>query len=278
MVAAQLPIHLIMINLRKYGAAPFSVAVIHGGPGGAGGMAPLAKALAKNRGILEPLQTAQSLEGQVKELRTVLSNNADTPVVLIGHSWGAWLSYIVAARYPDLVKKLILVGSGPFEEKYVNTLAENRFKRLSEKEKSEFEHIVTLLNDPRTKDKDKYHARLRDLSYRTDTYDPITDEPDEADASELVDCSGEIYQAVWEDAAELRRTGKLLELGQYIKCPVVAIHGEYDPHPAEGVQEPLRTVLKDFRFILLEKCGHDPWHEKQARESYCTILENELAV
>ncbi len=241
-------------------------------------MAALAKALAKNRGVLEPLQTAKSLEGQVKELRTVLDNNADTPVVLIGHSWGAWLSYILAARYPDLVKKLILVGSGPFEARYVKTLAENRFKRLSEKERSEFESIVNRLNEPKTKDKDKYHARLRDLSYKTDTYDPITDEGDEADASELVDCPGEIYQGVWKDAAELRRTGKLLKLGQYIKCPVVAIHGEYDSHPPEGVQKSLYTVLKDFRFILLEKCGHNPWREKQARESYCTILEDELAV
>ena len=267
-----------MTNLRKYGVAPFSVAVIHGGPGGAGGMAPLARALAKNRGILEPLQTAKSLEGQVKELRTVLDHNADTPVVLIGHSWGPWLSYILAARYPDLVKKLILVGSGPFEEEYVKAIAENRFKRLSEKERSEFESIVNRLNEPKTKDKDKYHARLGELASKADTYDPIIDEIDEGHALDLVDCPGEIYQSVWKDAAELRRTGKLLELGQYIKCPVVAIHGEHDPHPPAGVQEPLRTVLKDFRFILLEKCGHDPWHEKQARERYCTILEDELAV
>ena len=70
----------------------------------------------------------------------------------------------------------------------------------------------------------------------------------------------------------------MLELAQYIKCPVVAIHGAYDPHPAQGVQKPLSAILKDFRFILIEKCGHDPWHEKHARESYCTILEDELAV
>ena len=264
-----------MADLRKHGAAPFRVAVIHGGPGGAGQMAPLAKTLARNRGILEPHQAATSLAGQVEELRTALDNNAEAPVVLIGHSWGAWLSYIVAARYPDLVKKLILVGSGPFEEQYVKTLAENRLKRLSEKERSEFENIVSQLNDPKTKDKDKHLTRLRDLAYKTDTYDPIADE---ADASESIDCPGDIYQGVWTDAAELRRTGKLLELAQYIKCPVVAIHGAYDPHPAQGVQKPLSAILKDFRFILIEKCGHDPWHEKHARESYCTILEDELAV
>ena len=31
-------------------------------------------------------------------------------------------------------------------------------------------------------------------------------------------------------------------MGRKIKCPVVAIHGDYDPHLAEGVREPLSRV------------------------------------
>ena len=30
---------------------------------------------------------------------------------------------------------------------------------------------------------------------------------------------------------------------------MIAIHGDYDPHPAEGVEKPLATVLKDFRLF-----------------------------
>ena len=71
-------------NLRTYGAAPFQVAVIHGGPGAPGGMAPVARELSANRGVLEPLQTATSLEGQVQELKTVLKDHSDLPVTLIG--------------------------------------------------------------------------------------------------------------------------------------------------------------------------------------------------
>jgi pimeloyl-ACP methyl ester carboxylesterase len=51
-------------------------------------------------------------------------------------------------------------------------------------------------------------------------------------------------------------------MGKNIECPVVAIHGDYDPHPADGVRIPLSNVLKDFRFILLGKCGHVPWFER----------------
>ena len=59
-------------NLRRYGKAPFNVAVIHGGPGAVGEMAPVARELASGWGVLEPLQTATSLEGQIEELRAVL--------------------------------------------------------------------------------------------------------------------------------------------------------------------------------------------------------------
>src|SRR5450759_1323153 len=106
-----------MENFRKYGSSPFRVVVIHGGPAAAGSVAPIARKLGEMRGVLEPIQTAKTLDGQVEELRLVVQQNAMTPLVLIGHSWGAWLSSIVAANYPILVRKLILVGSGPFAEK-----------------------------------------------------------------------------------------------------------------------------------------------------------------
>ena len=86
-----------MDNLRTYGAGPFSVAVIHGGPGGRGEMAPVARELSLNMCVLEPLQSAASVEGQVEELADVLDDHGNPPLVLIGFSWGAWLSYILTA-------------------------------------------------------------------------------------------------------------------------------------------------------------------------------------
>jgi len=261
-----------MNNLRRYGNAPLNVAVIHGGPGAAGGMAPVARELASGWGILEPLQTATSLEGQVEEVKVVLEKNGDHPVILIGWSWGAWLSYIVAAYYPSLVKKLILIGSGPFEEKYVAGLRETRLNRLSEKERIEFISILEILSDPSVKDKSTSFARLGALCSKTDSYNPIECGMNESD---MVNCDGDIFQSVWKDAVELRRSGKLLELGKDIKCSVVAIHGDYDPHPAEGIQKPLSAILKSFRFILLKNCGHMPWVEREAREEFFRILKQE---
>jgi pimeloyl-ACP methyl ester carboxylesterase len=66
----------------------------------------------------------------------------------------------------------------------------------------------------------------------------------------------------------------LLELAQLVKSPVVAIHGDHDPHPAEGVREPLSQNVNDFRFILLEECGHTPWIESNARDKFYVILKS----
>lgn len=86
----------------------------------------------------------------------------------------------------------------------------------------------------------------------------------------------DLNKSVWEGASRLRSSGELLELGRRICCSVVAIHGDYDAHPVEGVRGPLSCLLKDFRFILLEKCGHYPWLEKYARDRFYEILKAEI--
>ena len=262
-----------MENLRRYGKKPFNVAVIHGGPGAAGEMAPVAHELTSGWSVLEPLQTAASLEGQVKELKTVLEKNADLPVTLIGFSWGAWLSFIFSANYPAFVKKLILIGSGPYEEKYAAGIQETRLSRLSEEEREEVKSLIEVLSIPEVEDKEAIFARFGALFSKADAYNPIRSEFAE---SEVIDYQFDVFQSVWKDAAELRRSGKLLELGKHIQCPVVAIHGDYDSHPAKGVRKPLSAILKSFRFILLRNCGHKPWIEQEAREEFFRILKEEL--
>lgn len=75
--------------------------------------------------------------------------------------------------------------------------------------------------------------------------------------------------------SKLRSSEELLELGRKIHCPVTAIHGDYDPHPFEGVREPLSGIL-NFRFILLERYGHRPWIEREVKEEFYGILKQKI--
>jgi len=259
-----------MKNLRKYGNAPFNVAVLHGGPGAPGEMVPVARELSSAKGVLEPLQTATTIEGQIGELKDVLAKNGDLPVALIGWSWGAWLSFIFAAEYPAFVKKLILLGSGPFEEKYALNIMKIRLSRLSIEEKAEVLSLMKALIEPPSGDKNTLLARFGKLISKADSYDHLPHK------SEGLECQYEIYQSVGEQAQKLRSSGELLEFGKKIQCPVVAIHGDYDPHPSEGVKRPLSRILKDFRFILLENCGHQPWIDRSAKVRFYNILKGEV--
>ena len=259
-----------MKNLRTYGAAPFGIAVVHGGPGAPGQMAPVARELSRDHGVIEPLQTAATLDGQVEELRDIIEKHGNPPIVLIGSSWGAMLSYIFAARHSALVKKLIMVGSAVFDDRYAAGIQKTRLDRLDAEAKHEVYSLVKELNEDAVEDKNKLLARLGELFTKADAYDPITLD------TEVLEIRFDIHDGVWGDALKLRGSGEILRMGKKIKCPVVAIHGDYDPHPAEGVRDPLSKVLKDFRFILLPHCGHLPWIEREAREVFFELVRGEL--
>jgi pimeloyl-ACP methyl ester carboxylesterase len=260
-----------MANFRLYGKQPFKVAVLHGGPGAAGEAAPVARELSYMAGVIEPLQTATTIDGQVRELRRVLKKNAVVPVILIGHSWGAWLAFIFAARYPELTAKIILVSSGPFTEQYATSIMPMRLNRLNEAMRIEALSLIASLENPMIKDKNTLMQCFGHLLSKSDSYNPLPEH------DEFIKCDYKINQKVSTEAGELRRSGKLLELSRNIKCPVVAVHGDYDPHPAAGVKEPLSQTLQDFRFILLEHCGHEPWLEKEVKDNFYLILKNEIS-
>lgn len=262
-----------MGNLRPYGVAPYTVAVLHGGPGAPGSVAAVARALSDEWGVLEPLQTRDSAEGQIEELRAVLEDAAQLPVALVGHSWGAMLGLLFTGRYPRMVRKLVLVGSGVFTEEAAQGIGPTREARMSEAQRAREAELVAALDDPAGADKDAIMAEMGALSEAIDSYDPLDGVEHEDDALPV---SYVVYTRVWSEAQALRARGGFLEAASHVTCPVVALHGDYDPHPVAGIRETLAPLLRDFRFILLERCGHTPWHERYARDVFYRMLREEL--
>jgi pimeloyl-ACP methyl ester carboxylesterase len=229
-------------------------------------MAPVARELSSVTGVLEPFQTETTLEGQVQELRSVLSAHGLLPVTLIGFSWGAFLSWMLAARYPELVKKLVLVGCPPFEEEYAAAITRTRMARLPKKGQDQVKMLLDGLDGTTDAGKNALLAKLGNLLARADAFDPAN-VPEEG-----FHCQYDVFRGVWDEASELRRKQAILRMSREIRCPVMAIHGDWDPHPADGVNVPLSKALPDFQFILLEKCGHRPWIERGASEKFFKTL------
>ncbi len=260
-----------MKDLRTYGPKPYHIALIHGGPGVPGEMAPVARELSIKWGVLEPFQNALTITAQIAELKSVIEMHGDLPMTLIGFSWGAWLAALYAATHPQDVAKLVLIGSGSFEERYITDMHAKRLERLSAEERKELSDLLDTISSQKQGAKQAF-VRAGQLFSKADAYDPLPAE------SEILDYQVDVYQSVWPQAAELRRSGDLLASAARIQCPVVAVHGSHDPHPAEGIRVPLENVLSDFRFIVLERCGHKPWVERHARQQFYKILQDELSV
>jgi len=255
---------------RVYGQKPCGVVVIHGGPCAPGEMKGVAEQLQHIDGVLEPFLIQDSLEKQCAYLEHLITENCHVPTCIVGWSWGAMFGYLFAARRPSLVKKLILVSSGVFDSKYAASIQGTRMARLKGEDKKIFSRLSSQLKDPECKEKDERLQELARLFNKIDSYDPISTQ--EGHKS----CSYELFSKVWQETAQLRSSGELLQMGTKISCPVVSIHGDYDPHPIEGIERPLSSVLKDFSFTVLPHCGHRPWMEREARDQFLYILQKEI--
>jgi pimeloyl-ACP methyl ester carboxylesterase len=261
--------HPAVIRYRTWGERPFSVVLVHGGPGAPGEMGPVARELSAARGVLEPFQAAASVRGQVDELALQLLEHADPPVVLVGYSWGAMLGVLVAAGHPSSVAKLVLIGSGPLDPADADGIMETRLGRLAPEERDELVRLQKTLNGPSALPEDL--ARYGDLIARADAVDPIAIE------SPGFGLQTEIHRRVWDEAAALRAAGYFIEQARSVACPVVVIHGASDPHPVRGIIGPLADAGISPRVHILPACGHTPWIERQARDRFFALLHREIA-
>jgi pimeloyl-ACP methyl ester carboxylesterase len=259
-------------SVRLHGEPPYRAVLVHGGPGGAGEMSPLARRLGPRLSVVEAMQTRLSIGALLEELRGQITAHAVTPANLVGHSWGAWLCLLFAARFPEMTRRLVLVSSGVLEDRYVEVLRATQLARLTEAERAEMAALQHLLDDPKVPEKSALFRRHGRLFDKTENYDA------EPEAWDPFETNPAIFGRIWPEAAAMRSNGDLLRQASRVTCPVLAIHGDHDPSPAEGVREPLARVLTaPFEFIVLEKCGHTPWLERHARAELCRILEAHLA-
>ena len=264
------------MNVRAYGCKPYRIVAVHGGPGALGGLAGLAGDIESMTGcgVIEPMQTRFSIDGLIKELKDQIEAFCSPPVFLIGHSWGAWLTGLTAGRYPDLVRKVVLIGCAPLDESFVSQIAQRRIKNMTPAERKEFASLVSLMESgSNDNDMDKKLERLGVLVDGSDFYDRI-----ESEVEETVSINGMMYSQVWAEATKMRKSGALVSCFKGLKMPISIIHGSWDPHPYEGTTSPLKLAGLEFNEHILERCGHKPWKEKYARIEFYSILVRELSM
>ncbi|MEZ4601183.1 MAG: alpha/beta hydrolase [Syntrophotaleaceae bacterium] len=232
----------------------------------------MARKLSEKCSVLEPFQTEISVWGQVEELYRQIQENCTDRVFALGHSWGAWLVYLLAYKHPEVVKIAFLIGAGAFDVAYLPELQRRRLGALSIEEQTEYREVIKLLQKP-SESSDSYLARLGALAEKADNY---CVESTEENSESAVGTNGRQYQQVFAQAHRLREEGFFRKISGEIRCPVRIIHGKNDTTPVEGVVEPLRGVVPDLKCYAIDRCGHSPWKEKYGKEEFYRIVNREV--
>jgi pimeloyl-ACP methyl ester carboxylesterase len=263
------------IQVRLHGSAGPKVVVLHGGPGAPGSAVGLAQALAPAFQVLEPLQRRSgsvplTVARHVEDLAVVVPR----PAILIGWSWGAMLALSFAARYPERVSDLILIGCGTYDESSRALLRHALDKRLSEAERSHIEALqkrLDLEQDPATRN--SLFGEIGAAFTRAESYNLI-DEAAPLIESDLPDENGHVE--TWKDVLRLQREAIEPNVFSAIMARVLMLHGYADPHPGPATRDLLRRFIPQIEYVGLELCGHEPWREQHARERFLQRLRQWL--
>lgn len=249
--------------VRLYGKAPYKIVLVHGGPGAIGSLKGFAKELnaVSQIGVVEAIQSKYSIAELIDELYKQISDNCNEKVSLIGHSWGAWLVALFAEKYPELIERIVLVGSGPLEDKYVAEIGARRFENLFGEDRAIFQRLV---NNQAT---DEDMSKIPKVFEKSDNYCLENRDMHRADKTD-----SQMHNMIWEEAAKRRTNGDLLTCFRNIKSKLYLIQGEHDPHPVKGVTIPLQENGVQCETYILEKCGHSPFMEKYAKDKLYKIL------
>ncbi|MGM0446359.1 MAG: alpha/beta fold hydrolase [Bacillota bacterium] len=255
-----------MENYKLHGLKPYKVLTVHGGPGALGELNDLSKQLSKDYGVIEHVQTQDTINLILDDINKTIIEQAEDPVTIIGYSWGAWLGILFTSKYQKLVEKLILISSGPFLEKDSKNIMDKRINRLDEKEKNEFLKLSKKFSSGDTIS-DRDFKSLITLFEKADSYQLIDSKNDN------LYFRYDLYKKIWKEASVLRKNNELIKALERINCKINIIHGSYDPHPTYGVVKPLDELKKDYEYKILEKCGHIPWKEKYAKDKFYKTLK-----
>ncbi|HKD66061.1 MAG TPA: alpha/beta hydrolase [Candidatus Binataceae bacterium] len=261
-----------MIQFRSHGSRGDFVIVLHGGPGAAGYMAPVARGLSDLFRVLEPFQRGsggQSLTvaQHVEDLHSLIQSScAGAQPAMVGHSWGAMLALAYAAEHRNFAGPLALVGCGTFDSRARERMQATVEDRMSQAVRSRMQRLADDFPDP--------DERLRASA---DLLAPLYSYDLEQGESEELRCDAEAFEQSWQDMLRLQQMGVYPACFADIRSPVLMLHGAHDPHPGRMIRAGLQPYLPHLEYQELARCGHYPWRERAARAEFFAVLRRWLS-
>jgi proline iminopeptidase len=266
----------VRLFFRMVGTGGDTVVIIHGGPGFTmdyflDDLAPLAddRTLVfydqRGTGRSTLVRDSAALDGQrfAEDLDAIRSHFAWESLTILGHSWGAGVAALYAARYPERVRRLLIVGGLPLQQ---HQLTEAFRKMAAERDtmtgRQMQERVAVWRADPGNASACRAYYVL--------WFTPFFSDPAAMARSRGDFCAG-TPESLRNKMAYVDRFTSA-SLGEWdwrpalrqVTAPTLVIHGTLDPLPLEGARGWVST-LPNSRLLLLEGVGHFPYLEVPER-------------
>jgi len=260
-------------RIRYYGSSGPMVILLHGGPSAYGDSSDMAAKLADSFRAIEPWQRASgdiplTVDIHIQDLHDLITLKCpDNPPAIVGHSWGAMLALCYAVAHPNGTGPIALVGCGTFNNESRIRMKEIFDERMDPETRLKVKNLEMEIDDPGERLEEKYKIIGRLQEYEHITRENIKEQPFDKRA----------HRETWDDMVRLMDEGIYPQAFTSIKNPVNMLHGAYDPHPGKMIYTNLKNYIPQLEYHEFEKCGHYPWREKYASESFYKELRKWIA-
>jgi proline iminopeptidase len=242
------------LHYRTYGQGE-PVLVLSGGPGfDCDYMQPVARALSStNSTILVELRgTGRSLPPKINpetinlklylaDLEALRESLGFDKWTVLGHSAGAILAMNYAVVFPNRVKAMVLVDSGPARQELVGAMNDNIALRYTPEQIAEAAKHPSIAGFMSGYFYDREKAKEFMAGFRPESF------------------HGDVGQLLAAD--EMGPGMDLRPALQRISTAALVIAGRQDPMDP-GMQYEIHLALKNSRLALLDRCGHFAWLEQ----------------
>jgi len=210
------------------------------------------------RSIPIPLDsTTINLKSAHEDLVLLLNYLQIKEAIFLGHSWGAGLALSFAVNFPDRIKFLILIDTGPVRDltELRETMVLNRNVRYGKFENDKLDSFRSKMKAGTMTEAD--NTEYRKTGLLANIYDK-----ENVDKIYSKIAGGELnYQTQKLMVNDLDRirfdlSGKLL----FFKSPVYAICGRQDPLAFDTYE--LKILLPATQLFWIQKSGHFPMYEQ----------------
>ncbi len=195
-----------------------------------------------------------NLTAYIEDIEALRRHLQTDKLIVVGNSWGMMLGLAYGGTYPDAVRAIITIGSGPITRDYLSVMRDNRNTRLWP---SEIE-VRQFWSEPSHQTANSERAQFESLRATAAAY--FYDRKQALQyAMEMqpTDFNFRVPDAFLEAEGNFDLRPKLSS----ITAPTLLLQGRQDLVGEANICE-AHQLIRNSALKFIEQCGHMPWIEK----------------